>query len=770
MSTREQPSPDQGVGSGGGRVYGADHVDFSSGTFHGLVAGMVTAAPAPVLPPVTRVPATGLVGLPRRPAAVFVGRDDELGALGQMLAAGPGVIAQTVVGLGGIGKSELALHYALRHHDGYHLVWWIDAESPQAIEAGLAALCRALCAGVAAEAAAQASAETATAWALAWLAAHRRWLVVFDNVEDADHLQPYLGRLTGGQVLITSRRDTGWQEIGGVLRLGTLTRAAAVQLLQGLIAPAAWDPIAAAELAAELGELPLALKHAGAYIARTPGMTIPGYLHLLRTASARHAARPWEGSAEHAVARTWAVTMDRIAATDRLAMRLLRLLACYAPDDLPCAVLYGLAEDGTVDEIQVAETLGVLAAYSMINRSGDGHAVSVHRLVQAVTRTSMDERDRTVLAAEAAALLQAALPDDPDRITSWPAYARLLPHARIVLTPDSPGMSYVLAYLHASGDWRTARTLQQQHLEALNENLGPGHPETLTARHGLAVWTGEAGDAVAARELFAELLPVRERVLGADHPDTLTTRHGLAYWTGRAGDVVAARELFAELLPVRERVLGADHPDTLTTRNQLAVWTGRAGDAVAARELFAELLPMRERVLGADHPDTLTTRHGLARWTGEAGDAVAVCELFAELLPVRERVLGADHPNTLTTRHGLARWTGEAGDAAGARELLAALLPVRERVLGADHPDTLTTRHGLAYWTGRAGDAVAARELFAELLPMRERVLGADHPNTLTTRHGLARWTGEAGDATGARELLAALLPVRERVLQLLTK
>nr|WP_260408507.1 NB-ARC domain-containing protein [Planomonospora venezuelensis] len=209
--------------------------------------------------------------MPRRPAAVFVGRQEELTALQQALTVGPGVIAQAVIGLGGIGKSELALHYALAHRNRYDLVWWIDAEGAGAIEAGLAGLCRALCAGMAAKAAAQASAEEATAWALAWLATHQRWLVIFDNVEEVDHLQPYLGRLHTGQVLITSRRDRGWQEIGTVLRLGVLAPAAAVGLLQSLIAPGIWDPDAAAELATELGELPLALKHAGAYIAIWPG-------------------------------------------------------------------------------------------------------------------------------------------------------------------------------------------------------------------------------------------------------------------------------------------------------------------------------------------------------------------------------------------------------------------------------------------------------------------------------------------------------------------
>ncbi len=138
--------------------------------------------------------------------------------------------------------------------------------------------------------------------------------------------------------------------------------------------------------------------------------------------------------------------------------------------------------------------------------------------------------------------------------------------------------------------------------------LGPEHPDTLTTRHNLAHWTGEAGDAAAARDLFAALLPVRERVLGPEHPDTLATRHNLAYWTGEAGDAAAARDLFAALLPVRERVLGPEHPDTLVTRNNLAHWTERARSlALARREVASRCL---QRLAAANRPADLRVVSG----------------------------------------------------------------------------------------------------------------------------------------------------------------
>ncbi|MEU6797023.1 tetratricopeptide repeat protein, partial [Nonomuraea wenchangensis] len=722
------------------------------------------------------VPA-GLSGLPRRPTANFIGRDAALTALRQTLhdTTAAGVISQAVLGLGGVGKSELALQYAHHHRGDYELVWWIDADSPERIRAGLAALARELTCGIDSVAAEQATTVEAAGWVLSWMAAHPGWLVILDNVEEVADAEPYLSRLAHGHVLITTRRDIGWQHLDITpLRLELLTRAAATTLLADLIGPPdSANTELLSELAEQLGDLPLALTQAGAYIARTPRMTLTRYLELLTTTPARMyaTAAPAGGDAERVVARVLTLSHTRIQAISPLAIDVLNLLACFAPDNLPCSVLDGLPE---TDPLQVGEALALLESYSLITLTPSPvelvagqpeDLVSVHRLVQAVTLHQLTPAQRDQVHSTAANLILAALPDDPHTTRTWPAYQALLPHAHTVLPPNSPGLYLLFDYLHARGDHTTIVQLQQDAYSHVLVTLGDDHPATLTARYNLACGIGEAGDAAAARDQLAALLSVEERVLGPDHPDTLNTRHQLAHLTGQAGDAATARDQLAALLSVEERVLGPDHPDTLRTRHQLADWTGEAGDAAAARDQLAALLPIHERVQGADHPSTLTTRHQLARWTWQAGDAAAARDQFAALLPVEERVQGADHPSTLITRHNLAASTGEAKDAAAARDQLAALLPIRERVLGPDHPSTLNTRRSLAHWTGQAGDAAAARDQLAALLPIEERVLGPDHPSTLNTWYQLARWTGQAGDAAAARDQLAALLPIEERVL-----
>ena len=522
------------------------------------------------------------------------------------------------------------------------------------------------------------------------------------------------------------------------------------------------DRQAALELAEKLGGLPLALEQAGAYIQAT-GDTLAGYLASFRQRRSEMLVRGEATGYDSTVAATWSLAFGRLCQSAPGASGLLRLLACCAPEAIPLRLLLqprpGLAGrfGGEVavlarlleDPLAAGDAVAALRRYSLVTPATEG-SVLVHRLVQNVMLDQMPADLAGQWRQAAAALIEAAIPEDTEPPRTWLACAVLLPHAQVSLADDSDGMARIATYLGSSGHFAAARDLQRKVLDARERILGGEHPGTLTARYQLAFWTGAAGYRAEARDLFAGLLPVHERVLGPEHPDTLATRHQLARWTGHSGDPAAARDLFAALLPVEERVLGPEHLATLGARYQLARWTGEAGDPAAARDLFAALLPVEERVLGPENTRTLFARANLARWTGEAGESSAARDLFATLLPVDERVLGAEHPRTLRARYELACWTGRAEDPAAARGLLAGLLPAQERVLGPEHPETLTTRSNLATWTGEAGNPAAARDLFAGLLPVHERVLGPEHPHTLANRHELAHWTKVAGGSSRA--------------------
>jgi Domain of unknown function (DUF4062)/Tetratricopeptide repeat len=734
----------------------------------GLIRGLSTGIQAELGKQASRPPGRVLELAPRPPA--LGGREELLAELDARLTgdggAGPRVVA--LCGLGGVGKTSVAVEYAHRHLDQVKVAWQFACEDRSVLAAGFGEL------------AAQLGARHLPDERNPVKSVHRvlagypaEWLLVFDNAHDRESIADFVPPAGRGRVLITSRNPF-WPP-GQALEVPVLAPEAAAEFLAGRTDDP--DRQVALELAGELGGLPLALEQAAAYIRATAG-SLARYLVLLRQRRPDLLARGEPAGPGATVATTWSLAFTQLESAPQ-AVGLLRLLACCAPEAVPLRLLLqprpGLAADlsGEVaaalmpllgDELEVDGAVAALRQYSLITVAGDG-LVSVHRLVQAITVDQMPGQLAAAWEQATAAVIEAALPDDPQQPGAWPLYTLLLPHAEAALAADSAGMASIAAYFGDSGSYAAARDLWQKVTEARERALGAEHPATLAARVGLASCTGRAGDVARARDQYIALVPVLEQVLGAGSLETLAARANLAAWVGEAGDVAGARDQLTALVPVLERVLGAEHPETLAARPRLAYWTGWAGDAAAARDQLAALVPVLERVLGAEHPETLFTRGGLATWTGRAGDAAGARDQLTALLPVLERVLGREHPRTLTSRGHLARWTGEAGDAGGARDQLAELLPIQERVFGAEHPDTLTVRNDLAEWTGIADNAAGGRDLFAALVPVAERVLGAEHPATLLARSHLAYWVGEAGNAAGARDQYAALLPVRERVL-----
>jgi hypothetical protein len=652
-------------------------------------------------------------GLPVRLAPrlpVLAGRETLLADIDSQLAAGPvrpGPRVAVLCGLGGVGKTSLAVEYAHRQLGEVGACWQFAAEDPTLLGAEFEVLAAQLGARDVVDAR-----DPVAAVHAALASAQRGWLLVFDNVRDLAAVQAFLPPAGPGRILMTSQSQhwpAGWP-----VQVPVLDREVGAQFLASRTGHASDG--AAAELAVELGGLPLAVEQAASYM-QASGTPLPRYLALFRARQADLLARGEAPGHRQHVAATLGLALTRLEKDAPAAAGLLRLLAFLAPDPVPLPLLLGgerasnllslTARDAVgpllADPIAVGDAISVLRRYSLVSTPGDD-LVLVHRLVQAVTRAHLSPEAARQWQQDAAALVELAVPADARVPETWYVSELLLPHARTVLPLTSGGMRQVARYLGNRGSYLAARDLFQQILDAHKESgaYGPPHPQTFTARHDLAVWTGVAGDPEAARDQLAALLLDRRQIQGPEHTETLSTRNQLTRWTGDAGDPAAARDQAAALVPVCERVLGPEHRETLTARSQLTRWTGESGDPSGARDQAAALLPVRERVHGPGHPAALFARMNLARWTGESGDAAGARDQYAALLRIRGQILGPEHPDTLTTRFDLATWTGRAGDPAAARDQYAAVTPVCERVLGPRHPDTLSARSNLTYWARQA--------------------------------------------------------------------
>ena len=282
------------------------------------------------------------------------------------------------------------------------------------------------------------------------------------------------------------------------------------------------DHDAASHLAGQLGGLPLALEQAAAYI-RATGLRTAEYLALFRAKQDQLLERGEPSGYPGTVATTWSLAFAGIQEAP-LAAGLLRLLAWCAPENIPIRLLLrrgdiplpAEAAPLLTDPLAVNDAIAVLRRYSLISQLV-GDAVSVHRLVQAVTRSRLDGQQASVWQEALAALITAALPPNPQDPAVWSTYAALLPHAQAVLPPSSPGIARIATYLGLSGSYSAACALEEQILNASEQLHGPDHPETLTARASLARWTGEAGDAATARNQLAALIPVITQTLRHGH-------------------------------------------------------------------------------------------------------------------------------------------------------------------------------------------------------------------------------------------------------------
>ncbi|MFG2873878.1 tetratricopeptide repeat protein [Streptomyces sp. NPDC048337] len=696
----------------------------------------------------------------------FVGREQELRDLHTALQSGTGLIAQAVAGLGGVGKSALACRYAQMRQDAFSPVWWITADSPDRIEAGLAALAVRMVPELN-----SAPLPDAAAWARSWLACHDGWLLVLDDVAAPADVQDLIGSLGGaGRFLITSRLAEGWQDlVDRPVTLGAMPAEDATELLRR--SSGRTDLADAARLSGRLGHLPLAVAQAGAYLSQT-GISVGEYLDLLDHSSAETFRQAATGTPEdRTIAAVWTVTLDRIAAQDALALEAFRTLAWFAPAGIPRSLLTPMADQATL-----VHALGLLRAYRMVDVV-DG-SLSVHRLVQEVFRTpdaAIRHREDEAVArgrARSVDLLNRARPSLDAGLEAW---QRFLPHAEALVahTTSAQDDSATTGVFDAAASFLGSQNLQHRAVRYCSRiadfrarTQGPHDPATLHARANLAAAYFEAGNRVRARDLLTANLSDQQRILGPDHRLTLASQAYLAAITYADGDRDLGIELLEASLDHRERVLGPDHPDTLVSRGNLAVAHHERGNMGRAVGLFEAQLADCVRILGPDHFDTLRASHHLASAHHAAGNAAEAARRLRAVLADCERFLGESHPLTAAVRSDVATVESElTQQPRDDIEQMRADLIACEREHGPEHRQTLSARAVLGSAYLRAGDVRSATEVLEPALGYALWVLGPDHPTTLNISHQLGDAYSAAGRHALGSEMVREALADCERLL-----
>jgi tetratricopeptide (TPR) repeat protein len=596
------------------------------------------------------VPVPAISNLPPRNPN-FTGRDDLLSLLQRTLDTDQATAVVAAHGLGGVGKSQLALEYAHRHQPDYDLIWWVPAETSLLLATGLAALAARL--GLAQEA----KQEDQVTAVLADLARRDRWLLVYDNAEqpaDLAGLRPAGG---AGHVLITSR-NPAWRGIATPIAVDVLTNHEAVAFL--LLRTGNSDQAAARELAEQLGGLPLALEQAAAY-AEQVGLSLNDYLDRFRQRHTQLLARGAPIGYPATVMTTWRLNIGQVTAASPAAAELLKLSAFLAPEAIPVELLTAdptqLPTDlaaAIEDKLALDEALGVLYRYSLIAHDRPGFRM--HRLVQAAVRTDLDTNQAAETAATVVRLVRAAFPDEPWRPATWPRCGALLPHALTSIghaEAQHVGLDAVHRLLRGVGIYLAQRTefhAARQHFERAvtiaTTIYGPDDQEVGWAYRNLAIILQHLGDLNSARQAFERDVAIQKSTVGPDHREFGWALSNLGQLLRSLGEPAAARTQIECALAILEVAYGPDHPALADPVDNLGVILHDLGDLDGARARLEQAAALEENAAGLDSPELGFILTHLGAVLLDLADVTEARARLERALTILQATLGDNHPYT----------------------------------------------------------------------------------------------------------------------------
>ncbi|MER7186107.1 FxSxx-COOH system tetratricopeptide repeat protein [Streptomyces hyaluromycini] len=718
------------------------------------VASVVPSARLPGTPPqVSRLPQRN---------AVFTGRRALVERLRDSLLSGGAttVLPQALYGLGGVGKTQIALAYAHRFASDYDVVWWINASEGQQIRQDLSALAEHLGLAIGGKDL-RALCNDVLDRLRRGTPPYPRWLLVYDNAEnpgDLNELLPDCG--PGRHVLITSRNPR-WDERAERLEVDLFSRDESVDLLRRYNRSLEWAE--ADRVAEELGDFPLAVSLAAASLQQS-ALPVDTYVEMLRSQMTDILRSQPAPEYPTPAAATWLLSLSQLRERMPAAAALLQLCAFFGPDPIPQNLLENRTSRRLLqrDDPSLSNRLMMGRLYGEIKRNGlaqiDERAstLTLHRLVQRVLRDQFSAEEQQEMRKHVHSVLGEGNPGNPDETDNWRQYAALLPHLRPTQAEENDDAEVrqwicdTVRYLWRSGDPATAGQTAERVLGTWSWHFGDDDALVIQLRTEFGNALRDQGRLAEAFEVTRDAYERGCRVLGEDHPYTLNAAMSLGADLRGAGRYQEALEGDRETLERARRVYSDSHPRTLSAANNLAVSEFLFGNREAARTTDRDILRRFQEIYGPDQRSTLHSATNYARDLRAAGEFHEALKLIEDTLERSRRALGDDHLVTFRASLGAAILYRRLGDFQKAYALTDETYERCRKALGDDHPDTLAVATNLCSDRYDRGDAVDGRNLAKDTFDRYERRFGADHVCTLTSATNLAillRLTGERAEA-----------------------
>ena len=721
----------------------------------------------------------------------FVGRDSQLNELSAKLSSEAHCQHVAVVGLGGVGKTQIVLEFGYRKREisPNCSIFWIPAVNSGTFEQAYLQIGQLL----------QIPGITEKSTDVKQLVKTRlsqesagQWLLILDNADDIDMLYKrayshngslalidYLPSSCYGSIIFTTRtRKAAVKQAGSnMIKVYEMDHVEAKKVLEKSLIQThiLKEDEATNRLLDLLTCLPLAVVQAAAFI-NANGISIFSYIALYENGEdevIELLSKDFEDQGRYKdtknpIATTWLISFNQIRLQDQLASDYLSFMSCLVSQRIPESLL-----PPAQTKIKMVEAIGTLTAYSFITKREIEQSFDLHRLVHLATRNWL--RKTQSLAAWTERTLS-RLADvfpigDYKNRAIWTAY---LPHARHVLALRYPSdrnkeaeiqlLFKVGRCLQINGQYVEAEQMHQQTLE-LKKVLGLEHPDTLTSMNEVARALSSQGKYAEAEQMHQKTLELRKKVSGLEHPDTLMSMHNLAQVLDGQGKYAEAEQMHQQTLELRKKVSGLEHTDTLMSMNEVARALDSQGKYAEAEQMHQQTLELRTKVSGLEHPETLISMNNLGSVLDSQGKYAEAEQMHRQTLELKTKVLGLEHPKTLISMSNLGSVLSSQGKYAEAEQMHWQTLELKKKVLGPEHPDTLTSMIWIGSVLSSQGKYAEAEQMHQQTLELRKKVLGPEHPHTLTSMSNLGLVLRSQGKYAEAEQMHRQTLERKKKVL-----
>ncbi|KAJ7061297.1 hypothetical protein C8F01DRAFT_1025116, partial [Mycena amicta] len=690
-------------------------------------------------------------------------------------------------GLGGAGKTQIALKFIAESGARFTDQFKINASSAETIEVGYKQIATAKKLGDTVEA------------AQTWLKAHQaEWLLLFDNADRPNlDLEAYLPQCDHGNILITSRNPGLWVHTGSsqkAIAVSNLSLDDAVLLLlnrAGVELLRNENKIHAVQIVQELYCFPLAIVQAGAFISKSSPLRqdISKYIPLYRGNKATLLSRKPEqshGDYQWTVYTTWQISFDQLGPQAAQFLQLCSFIhfegitedifqraSEYTPGNEPLdpsrdtlqTALDFLSNfrnaESNWNSLAFAEMMSEICDYSLMTWQENTYSIHplVHQWAGMTITNQIDQRKMIV------ALLGMATACSTEVMQK----IQLLLHVmRLSEDKDIQGTGFEGPFgdvFQEGGMFRRAETLRSDILIRSDARVGREHPKTLVAMTKLAQTVWSLGQYTEAQKLQEQVLEKQTKLLGAEHPNTIDAAAWLAATFWSLGRYTEAQKLQEQVLEKGTKLQGAEHPNTISATANLAKTFWSLGQYTEAQKLRKQVLEKRTKLLGAEHPKTIDATANLALTFQSLGQYTEAQELQEQVLEKRTKLLGAEHPNTIDATASLASTLSSLGRYTEAQKLKEQVLEKRTKLLGDEHPSTIDATANLAATFRSLEWYTEAQKLQEQVLEKRTKLLGSEHPSTISATANLATTLSSLGQYTEAQTLRKQVLEKRTKLL-----